>query len=383
MSNAHVARKVAGSNAHLEFFRSTTARGVGFALAVYIASRVLTFFSLYIGTRLWPDKTTKLGLLQWDSLWYVEIIENGYPHVATNGVTGYEAQNAIAFFPVYPLVCRVLQVFTPATAFQTALTVSLISGATACVLLWFLAKKLTDESTANRAVALFAFFPGSIAATMLMAEGLMITCVIGCMLAMLHKRWILAGVLAAIATGTRPNGFILGFACAFVAAEAIYKRREWRALIAPLLSPLGVLGYFLFLWHHTGDFLAWKHVEDAGWEYDKLGLFLPLQSLRYPVMHLDSLMCVIALAITAVGTYAMVRWRPPAMLSIYTLGIIVLAFSTGLTPSKLRYVWSAFPVIIALARIKQEVIFTILLAASSVTLTLYVVVALSAGLAIP
>src|SRR5205807_7473706 len=98
------------------------------------------------------------------------------------------------------------------------------------------------------------FFPGSIVLTPFYTEGLLIALVLGCLLALLHDRWWTAGVLAALATATRPNAVVIVACCACAAAVAIRRRRDWRPLVAPLLAPTGLLAYFSFLWLRTGSF---------------------------------------------------------------------------------------------------------------------------------
>jgi hypothetical protein len=364
---------------------SPIAKGIAFALGVYVTSRLLGLFSVYIGTRIFRSWSIGDSIGTWDSYWYLRLAEHGYPHVAVvEGVTGDPAQNTIAFFPLYPMIVRGVEFLTPLSMYQSALTVSMLSGATACVLLWFLANHLTNEKTANRAVALFAFFPGSIAVSMLMADGLMISLIIACTLAMLQKRWLLAGTLAAFATATRPTAMVLVVCCAFVAVHAVYKHREWRALVMPLLAPLGMLAYFTFLWHHTGDFWAWHHVEEAGWNYGELGYFQPIRELHHPFKYHDNVMSAITFGFTMIGLYALVYWRPPVVMVIYVIGLALLAFGTGHTHAKPRYMWAAFPMFIAFARAAtHEFVYTILLTTLTSIFSVYFVLTLFNEIAIP
>ena len=136
----------------------------------------------------------------------------------------------------------------------------------ASVLLWFFVRELRGAAVADRAVALFCFFPGSFVLSMTYSESMFIALAIGCLWALVRRQWLLAGVIAAVATATRSNGLALCAACAFAAGVAIYERREWRSLIAPVLSPVGMLTFFAYLWHHTGDPRAWFKVQRYGWD---------------------------------------------------------------------------------------------------------------------
>src|SRR5207253_1167110 len=124
-------------------------------------------------------------------------------------------------------------------------------------LLWRLLARIWGREVADRGTALFCFFPGSFVLSMVYSEPLMLALAIGCLLALLDRRWLVAGVLAGLATGVRPNAVALVAACAWAAAVAIVKRREWRALVAPLLAPAGLVAFFAFLWARTGRPDAW------------------------------------------------------------------------------------------------------------------------------
>ena len=62
-----------------------------------------------------------------------------------------------------------------------------------------------------------------------------------CFWFLLEERWLLAGVAAALASATRPNGVALVAACAVAAFIAIRQRRDWWSLVAPLLAPIGFI----------------------------------------------------------------------------------------------------------------------------------------------
>src|SRR5207302_5593334 len=122
-----------------------------------------------------------------------------------------------------------------------------------------------DRRVADRAAVLFAFSPGAFVLSLVYAEGLLVLLSAACLLALLERRWLLAGVLAALAGATRPNATAAMLACAWAAGVAIWKDREWRAAVAPLLAPVGVLGFFVFLWWHTGGAVIWFRGEFQGW----------------------------------------------------------------------------------------------------------------------
>ena len=127
----------------------------------------------------------------------------------------------------------------------------------AVVLVGYLARALYGNEAAARSMVLFSLFPGSVALSWAYSEAALVVCAAATFLALHRQRWLVAGIFAALGTATRPNGIGLVLACAVAAGIAIWRERQWRALIAPALAPLGVLGFHLFLTRWTGESGAW------------------------------------------------------------------------------------------------------------------------------
>jgi hypothetical protein len=351
-------------------------RAARYSLLVFALSRVLATIAIYFGTRIAPGKDMYWSFLSWDSGWYLRLIENGYPHIAVQG-HGAEAQNTIAFFPLFGILGRAVGAVTGFSAMRSGIIVALLGGAVTVVLLWLLAEQLLGERVADRAVALFCFFPASFCMLLPYAEGVMLAFATGCLLALVRRRWLVAGICAGFATATRPSALVLGACCLWAAVSAIRRDREWKALIAPALAPSGTLAYFTFLWHHTGDFFAWSHVEQAGWEYttaDTLKTFMSYQfALRDPLYDINLTSTTLSFVVAAIGFLMLSRWKPRAELTIFAAGICLMALFFGGPYSKLRYVWAAFPLAIAAAHwARTELRFLALFGTVAVALGIYV-----------
>ena len=151
------------------------------------------------------------------------------------------------------------------------LLVSGVGGLVATVLVQRLAGGWWGERAGRRAAVLFCLFPGSVVFSMVYAEGLMIPLVVGCILALQRRRWLLAGILAAIATATEPEAVVLVLVCACSAGLEL-RRRGWRepaarrSLLAPLLAPAGLLAVGAFFWAWTGTPFANLIAQHYGWK---------------------------------------------------------------------------------------------------------------------
>ena len=131
--------------------------------------------------------------------------------------------------------------------------------------MWFLAARVRGRAVADRAVVLFCVFPGAMTFGMLYSEPLAIAIAAATLLAMLERRWLLAGLLAAAWTFERPSLIVLTGVLGVGAIVAIWTRREWRSPAAAPLSLLGVAGFFAYLGTRYHNLAFWFATEKAGW----------------------------------------------------------------------------------------------------------------------
>lgn len=221
-----------------------------------------------------PDTTTLSGpfrlmtdvFTSWDSEWYLRIMRSGYPASIPPDVTFHDMEARAAFFPGFPLLARWVDAVLPGGDVLASLAVNTGLSLVALVLLGVLARRWFDVTTATRAMVLFALFPGSFVLSYIYSEPLFIAVSLATLLMLDDERWVAAGVFAAIGTATRPNGLALIAACAVASFIAIRRRRDWGSLVAPLLAPIGIGAFHLYLGFHTGEWLAWFRVQGEAWD---------------------------------------------------------------------------------------------------------------------
>lgn len=360
---------------------SSLARPLAVPLLAYGASRLITMLAVALSA-LAGRHSLHYVFTVWDGRWYERIARSGYPTAVPQGDfyagTGRHVQSEIAFFPLYPVLVRALDAVLPGGADVAGVVLSFITGAVGTVLVWLIADKVAGRPAADRAAVLFAFSPGAFVLSLVYAEGLLIVLSAACLLALLERRWLLAGALAALATATRPNGTAVIAACVWAAGVAVWKRREWRAVVAPLLAPAGMLGFFAFLWWHTGETLIWFRVQYQGWgERIDLGLqnakLIP-DFLTHPFHNPNKVVLIASMLLSAVLIAVLLRARLPGVLNVHALsGLgVVLASHINARP---RFIFVAFPLVIALAKtIRRPPVFMVvaaLFAASTVMLTVF------------
>jgi hypothetical protein len=356
------------------------------AILTYVGTRVLlAVVGLVDGALRHHSLTSEMA--NWDGGWYRALATDGYRHDVSHG------QTTTGFFPMYPIVMWVLsRPLLLAThseagaAIVAGFAISIVGGLVATVLVQVLAGGWWGEAAGRRAALLFCLFPGSVVFSMVYAEGLMIPLAAGCILALQRRRWLLAGVLAAVATATEPEAAVLVLVCA-VSAGLELRRRGWRdrrgrrALVAPLLSPLGLVGVLAFLWAWTGNPLAYWIAQHDAWHerFDPLALVHlairlagqinfshfnhPTINMNWPVGLIGAVFLVILLALMfrIRRTISTEAW-------VWTLGISFIALTSEWVPPNPRLLITAFPAVVVLAYYLERRGFYRLLAVNGILL---------------
>lgn len=331
-------------------------------LTLFAASRVVNLAAAWVAFFISRLPLSQI-LSKWDGDWYLRIVTDGYPASVTRG-DGDLAKSTLAFFPGYPAVVRAADFVLPSGPRTAGIVVNLVCAAAASVVLWFFVRKLTDADVANRATALWVFFPGSFVLSLVYSEGLFLLSAIGCLLLLHSRRWPVAGLVCAVATATRPTGLVVLACCALAAAVAVVQRRDFRALTAPVFGSLGFIAWTVYLRLHTGDALAWKYVQEHGWGQ---GLDFGANTveqferwIKHPLADVNLLVSFVVLAavVVMVGLWAAGRWKAPAILVLFTVGILVPAVLSAQLYSTARFTMTAFPLFIATARMVKGAAFT-------------------------
>jgi hypothetical protein len=221
------------------------------------------------------------------------------------------------------------------------------------------------------------------------AESVMLSASIGCLYALLRQRWLLAGVAGALGTAARPNGAVLAGCCLWAAAVAVRRRGQWRPLVAPALASSGILGYFGWLWARTGEPTAWFMVQRGGWgervDFGAATLDRTLRALNLaePDPSPSMLVALAAIGFVAVAGYLLWHWRPPATFGLYTAGVLGLSLASRTLGPRPRFVYTAFPLLVAVARAVSGWRYLLVLGASTVGLVALTVVYTTTRLTVP
>ncbi|MFD7872779.1 hypothetical protein ACFV5G_01385 [Streptomyces sp. NPDC059766] len=332
--------------------------GAATAVGLFVAARLAG--AAVLATTAWTGDKQPLALLgrSWDSLWYLGIAAHGYGRVLRPqpGVV----QSDLAFFPLYPALVRGVTALSPLGGGGAGLLVSWLAAVAAACGIYRCGALLHGRAVACTLVLLWGLLPHSVVLSMAYTEPLLTAFAAWSLYAVLTRRWLWAGALAALAGLSRPNGCAV--AAAVVAAavcEAWHERRRLGRVSPGLwagaaLAPLGWGAYLLWVGRRTGDLFGGYFRVQAGWGsrfdlgHDALRFTRIL--LLYKARFVFPMSLVIVAA--AVLLYVLLLLdRPPLPLVVYTSALMVVALGgAGFFECKPRFLLPAFPLLLPPAR---------------------------------
>ena len=292
-------------------------------------------------------------LTSWDGAWYLRIVRDGYPRSVPAGITYEEPEARAAFFPLFPTLTRWLDSFLPGGDVFAALALNFVLGAAAIWIVGLLAKAVFDVRVAGRAMVLMALFPGSFVLSFAYSEALLLVLAAGTLLMLHREQWLWAGVLAMLATATRPNAVALVAACAVASFLAIRRSRDWGSLVAIVLSPLGFVAFQWWIGWHAGERGVWFRVQREAWRegtsFGGTAIDGAFDFLRSPLSSPTDALTTASMIALAVLVYAAWHRRLPAPWVAYSAVVVALMLLPATVTARPRFLYTAVPLLIALA----------------------------------
>lgn len=292
-------------------------------IAAYVAVAIVLAATQYISNRVlrgraagplrWRGLHEYLdGWAQFDAVEYLRIAEHGYSY--TPGV-----RSSVVWFPLYPMATRAVSHVT-GDPMLAGIAVSFVAGLVAAVVYWkWLAVRGLDGSSRTTAFVVLLLYPYAwYVYGVPHSDSLFLALVVGACLLVEIDRPVLAGVVGALATATRPNGLALvpalvllsmehdGALCFRPGGPDAGRARRWLdrhevplriersqcrpRTFAPLLSLAGVGAYMVFLGVRFGDPIAFvtnaRTYHASPWPILKLPFFVAWREMDDPTLPL-------------------------------------------------------------------------------------------------
>ncbi len=232
-------------------------------LFFWLVSRAWTFLAGFLSLWLlsrgkgflsWPELVQ--AWRRWDADYYLKIAASGYTGPGVD-------PRVVAFFPLYPALTKAVWLLVGDPVIS-GLLVSLASSLLAFRLLWALAEE-SGYSGFGAALSLAAF-PTAVFLAAPYPEALFLAGAAGAFLYARRGRWLAAGLLAAVATASKPQGLFL---LPGLLVEYLLVSRPRRLLSHHLLwIPLASLPPAAFSFYQKavlGNPLAWLQAQQRWW----------------------------------------------------------------------------------------------------------------------
>ncbi|MBA2388907.1 MAG: glycosyltransferase family 39 protein [Geodermatophilaceae bacterium] len=337
--------------------RTLLLRGLGFALILHVAARAvgLAVLSLMAGTA-GQDPRERLAI--WDGGWYLRIAENGY--AAQLDLT-QESTGSLGFYPLYPLLIRLISAATGLDGLTSAVLISELAAAVAAVGLYTLAVRLWSPQVGVALVLLWSAQPLAIVLSMAYTEALFSALAVWSLVLLHRHNWLAAGCLGFLAGLSRSSGLGVGAAVAAYAGWLWWRReqRSFLQLAGALIALAGAPLWWLYIGVHVGRLDAWFAVQDeiwgSRWDWGAsvvgLGHKLFIQEVRYSgdavfVITLTFALLILAVVLLLEAVARRVWWP----LLVYAVVLLLLTLgSAGFINSKPRFLVPIFPLLVPLA----------------------------------
>ncbi len=318
----------------------------------------------------------------WDSEYYLSIAMQGYDDPEIRGVStgpgGYSSRFICrlgtirectslnyAFFPLYPMLMRVVAVllsWLPITAVARFTLAGLIISLLGTLAAMLSLMSMVEKQDGLRSAFYLIIFPGSLFLAQVYTEGLFIGLTFGALACLRERKWLPTALLAALAVWTRPGGALL-----LPMAIVWLLDRSWtKGWDRAVITALAVLAPLI-------SYLIWSLTPLAGKFHLVEGLFfgrgfLDVQgSIQVWAAALRSLgqanlqrvfyygieFSAVALAVIT----CLVLLRERVEIALYGLAVIAFAVLSGSAQGMIRYLIVIPALYIQLARWGRKPVF--------------------------
>ncbi|MFJ9372889.1 hypothetical protein [Streptomyces sp. NPDC101455] len=304
-------------------------------------------------------------LATWDGWWYQQIAAHGYHPalVQVPGATGLITLegNSAAFFPLYPATMRLVSDATGLGLYGSGMLVSVVASFAAALGIYAVTARFGGRRAGLAAAGLWAVWPGSGMEWSAYSESLYIALAVWACHAVMTDRWLTAGVLTFAAGLNRPTAVALIAALTVAALQTLHRRRENLAgpWVAMAIAPLGLIGYLLWVGNEMGNLAGYFKLQSGAWahsfDYGKhtVDVFSSVAVGRFDYLSAFPFEDTIGVAVVLLAALLiplLIRLRPPAVLTVYTLLTLALVLgSQQIFGNVSRYLLPCFPLFIPLA----------------------------------
>ena len=327
---------------------------IGVGLAVWVAQRLALVVAMACDGPIIPRLT------RWDGKWYSAIAAGGYhwPSLMFGHTDPWISD--LAFLPGLPALGRVIILITGMPPRSAILIAGQVGFLAAAAVITAVGLRVAGPTAGVLLVACWGAAPRAVVESMGYTEGWFIALVGLGLLAVVSGRWILAGVFVGVAglfrASVAPVCIVFGIAwltSLFTKAES---GQRWRRFGGMVLSPLGLLTWFVVVARRTGRWNGYLLVQKA-WGSEMGTLLETWEDFLSRTDHVQfdwrypGFIGLVWCGYLALGIVMAVR-REQVWLTAYVLvTVIFVGHMQGYFNSKARFLLPAFPAFLPVARL--------------------------------
>jgi hypothetical protein len=316
----------------------------------------------------------------WDSEYYTGIAVAGYNDpaagTAQNPVTGKKVIKNYSFFPFYPFMIRMFMLplkfinITPIGAASLAgVIVSVLGTLAGLIALYDMTRTYFEEQDALRTVFYALIFPTSFFFAMVYTEGLFIGLAFGSIALAKRKHWLLASILALMASWTRAQGAAVALPLLVIWLAQVNWRAPlkeqigWKWIAQGVFALLPLAGYLAWRlsplgegWAQLQEFFFWRGLMTFGSsvaDWQRAINYALNEGGGNALIYMGIEIGSIGLALTA-SLWLLRRDLP---LALFSLAVILLSVFSGSAQSMARYMLVTPALYIFLARLGKNKTF--------------------------
>jgi hypothetical protein len=267
---------------------------------------------------------------------------------------GKKGYYLLRWFPLYPLIVKILSAVTSISIPYTQLVVSNVAFIVALYLLYKLVRLDEDDSFARTVLAFFILLPTSFVFSAAMSESLFLLLAIGCMYAARKQRWIIAGMLGFLLALTRSEGFLIALPLVVEAVQQYGFSKDrtknyLKPILAAFLSVLGLLLFMLYCYIRTKNAFAYVSSQfvEAGVAFGD-----PLVYVYHTFLTLRTFVILCELAVVGLA-WKKLRWSYLTYVFTFTFVVLDIGNPPAGVDSSLRYMAVVFPIALALGYLSK------------------------------
>lgn len=284
-----------------------------------------------------------------------------YIWIARDGYTGTN----FAFFPLYPIMVGLVHRISSLTFIYSGILVSVLSTIGAIFFIIKITRLEEKKESVLETIILLLFFPLSFLLNAVYADALFLFLTTAAFYFARKKRWLIAGIFAALSSLTRITGMAL-FPALIVEwwlqnnrpkiSLNLLKKFLHQAAIAPILNFLGFALYPLYLQINYGNWLLFQ-ISMKAWKQERF--VIPIQVVyRYFRIFttVSPKLYVYWIAVLEFSTFFLyfclaiyVFRKVRASYGIFMMFLLILITFTGTFAGTPRYLLHLFPAYIGLS----------------------------------